>query len=64
MTTRYELSGGVEVTRWWNNGSYRWTLHSETLDVGQIAELAALIDPVVFKALYDRAWAQRWEDGE
>jgi len=51
MSTHYELSGGLEVTRWWNAGSFRWTLHDDTLDVGQIVELYALLDPVVREAL-------------
>jgi len=59
MSTRYTLVGDLEVTRWWNNGSYRWTLHSDTLDAGQIAELFSLLDPVVGKALLEDANERR-----
>jgi len=63
MSTRYELSGGVEVTRWWNAGHYSWTLHSDTLNAGQIAELFALLDPVVAAALLAAA-RDKQERGE
>jgi len=55
MSTEYRLSGDLMVTRWWKNGSYRWTLHADTLDAGQIAELFALLDPVVAQALLEKA---------
>ncbi len=51
MSTRYELSMGLEVTRWWDHGMFRWTLHSDTLDQVQICELFDLLDPVVGEAL-------------
>jgi len=53
LSTTYVLEGNppVEVTRWWNNGSFRWTLHGDTLDQMQIAQLFTLLDPVVGAAL-------------
>jgi hypothetical protein len=55
MATLYKLSGGLEVTRWWNSGSFRWTANTDTFDAGQIAELFELLDPVVRAALLKEA---------
>lgn len=51
VSTEYRLSGDVTVTRWWNHGAFRWSLHDPHLDALQIAELFNLLDPVVGAAL-------------
>jgi hypothetical protein len=55
VSTFYVLEGNpsVEVTRWWAGGSYRYTLHSDTLDQLQIVQLFNLLDPVVGAALLE-----------
>jgi hypothetical protein len=56
VSISYILTGpvrDVEVTRWWCDGSYRWTLHSDTLDQLQIVQLFDLLDPVVGAALLE-----------
>lgn len=63
MSTEYELSKGLRVTRWWNAGSYRWTLNSDTLDVHQIVELYELLDPMVRRALLKAIEQEKREDG-
>lgn len=55
----FNIGDGLEVTRWWNNGSYRWTIHSDTLDQMQIVRLFCLLDPVVRAALLEGAERER-----
>lgn len=55
MSTDYRLGSGVQVTRFWSAGHFEWQINGPfgwvTLDAGEIADLFALLDPVVADAL-------------